>query len=241
MLEIANQRGNRPDDPKKKDPLDFVLWQAAQPDEPTWPSPWGPGRPGWHIECSAMSMSYLGTQVDIHGGGEDLVFPHHACEIAQSQYATGVRPFVRYWVHTAMVEYQGEKMSKSLGNLVMVRQVLREHSADALRLYLLQHHYRSSWEYEDDGPARAEPLVSQLRDVEAGATDLVQRSMPPNIASRFMEAMDDDLNTPLAIGVLSDLGDAIQLAHANNQDTAAAREQVRVLGEILGLRLGGAL
>jgi cysteinyl-tRNA synthetase len=117
MLAVANERGNVPDDPNKRDPLDFILWQAAKPGEPTWDSPWGAGRPGWHIECSAMSIQQLGETVDIHGGGADLIFPHHECEIAQSENATGVKPFARLWMHAAMVEYLGEKMSKSLGNL----------------------------------------------------------------------------------------------------------------------------
>ncbi|HET8522612.1 MAG TPA: cysteine--tRNA ligase, partial [Thermomicrobiales bacterium] len=149
MLPIANERGNNPDDPKKRHPLDFVLWQAAAPNEPTWPSPWGEGRPGWHIECSAMATQYLGPKIDIHGGGADLVFPHHECEIAQSEGATGQEPFARYWMHVGMVGYQGEKMSKSLGNLVLVRDALDTYSADAVRLYLFSHHYRSTWEYRD--------------------------------------------------------------------------------------------
>ncbi len=121
MLDVANERGNRPDDPHKRDPLDFVLWQAQAPGEPTWDSPWGPGRPGWHIECSVMSTRFLGPTLDFHGGGGDLVFPHHECEIAQAEALTGRSPFVRAWLHTAMVEHEGAKMSKSLGNLVMVR------------------------------------------------------------------------------------------------------------------------
>src|SRR5258706_10644421 len=125
MLATANQRGNFPDDPNKRDPLDFVLWQAAKPGEPTWPSPWGPGRPGWHIECSAMSMRYLGPKIDIHSGGADLIFPHHTCEIAQSEHYTGQKPFVRYWFHIAMVELAGEKMSKSLGNMIFVTDLLK--------------------------------------------------------------------------------------------------------------------
>ena len=135
MLAVANERGNRPDDPNKRNPLDFVLWQAREPGEPTWPSPWGPGRPGWHIECSAMAVSHLGETIDIHAGGSDLVFPHHESEIAQVEPLTG-RPFVRFWFHTAMVEHEDEKMSKSLGNLVMVRDLLEQVSPDALRLYL---------------------------------------------------------------------------------------------------------
>src|SRR4051812_28118213 len=146
MLTIANERGNFPDDPHKKDPLDFVLWQAQAPGEPAWPSPWGPGRPGWHIECSAMSMRYLGPQLDIHGGGEDLAFPHHTCEIAQSEHFTGIVPFVRTWMHTGMVYQDGEKMSKSLGNLTLVSDLLKKYSANAIRVTLLNHHYRYPWE-----------------------------------------------------------------------------------------------
>src|SRR6266581_2455654 len=146
MLTIANERGNYPDDPHKKDPLDFVLWQAQAPGEPAWPSPWGPGRPGWHIECSSIVMHYLGPQIDIHGGGVDLAFPHHTCEITQSEHYTGKSPFSRFWVHTGMVYQDGEKMSKSLGNLTLVSDLLKEYSADAIRLTLLSHHYRHPWE-----------------------------------------------------------------------------------------------
>ncbi|MDP9473525.1 MAG: cysteine--tRNA ligase, partial [Chloroflexota bacterium] len=164
MLPVANERGNVADDPNKRDPLDFVLWQAAQPGEPAWDTPWGSGRPGWHIECSAMATSLLGPTVDIHGGGADLIFPHHECEISQSEHATGVSPFVRYWVHTAMVEYQGTKMSKSLGNLVLVRDVLETYSADALRLYLFSNHYRSAWEYQDEVVDEWARLAADLQE-----------------------------------------------------------------------------
>ncbi len=131
MLPIANERGNTPDDPNKRDPLDFVLWQKSVDDEPSWDSPYGPGRPGWHVECSAMASRYLGPSIDIHGGGADLIFPHHECEVAQSENAFGVEPFARTWVHVAMVGYNGEKMSKSLGNLVLVSDALKDYSADA--------------------------------------------------------------------------------------------------------------
>src|SRR5438132_1098817 len=146
MLTIANERGNFPDDPRKRDPLDFVLWQAQAPGEPAWPSPWGPGRPGWHIECSSMSIHYLGPQLDIHGGGADLAFPHHTCEIAQSEHYTGKIPFSRFWVHTGIVDQDSEKMSKSLGNLTLVSDLLKNYSADAIRVTLLNHHYRYPWE-----------------------------------------------------------------------------------------------
>ena len=151
-LATANERGNTPNDPRKQDPLDFVLWQARQDGEPAWESPWGPGRPGWHIECSAMAMGHLGDRIDIHGGGADLIFPHHTCEIAQSENATGVRPFVRRWMHGAMVRMDGEKMSKSLGNLVLVHDLLQRYSADAVRVLLLSHHYRDAWEYTGSYP-----------------------------------------------------------------------------------------
>src|SRR6204780_4664359 len=146
-LELAAERGGRPEDPNKADPLDFVLWQPSAPDEPAWESLWGPGRPGWHIECSALAMRELGTTIDLHGGGSDLIFPHHECEAAQSESATG-EPFVRHWMHVAMVSLYGEKMSKSLGNLVFVGDLLETHEADAIRLALLSQHYRSSFEWQ---------------------------------------------------------------------------------------------
>src|SRR5207249_7797132 len=129
--------------------LDFVLWQPSAPDEPAWESPWGTGRPGWHVECSAMSMAYLGPQFEIHGGGQDLIFPHHEAEIAQSEAASGLRPFVRYWLHAGMLSFRGEKMSKSLGNLVLVRDLLRTYSGDAIRHYLVSHHYRHEIEFDE--------------------------------------------------------------------------------------------
>src|SRR6266699_3000936 len=165
MLTIANERGNFPDDPRKRDPLDFVLWQAQAPGEPAWPSPWGPGRPGWHIECSAMSMRYLGPQLDIHGGGEDLAFPHHTCEIAQSEHFTGKAPFSRFWVHTGMVHQDGEKMSKSLGNLTLVSDLLKDYSADAIRVTLLSHLYRCPWECFPEDLQVATELVARLQQV----------------------------------------------------------------------------
>jgi L-cysteine:1D-myo-inositol 2-amino-2-deoxy-alpha-D-glucopyranoside ligase len=145
--QLLAERGGDPDDPRKRHPLDFVVWQRSEPGEPAWDSPWGPGRPGWHLECSAMSRRYLGTTLDLHGGGSDLVYPHHESERAQSQAANRV-PFVRRWLHTGMVRYQGEKMSKSLGNLVFPRDLVRDHEPAAIRLTLLGHHYRSAWEFD---------------------------------------------------------------------------------------------
>ncbi len=161
MLPVANERGNHPDDPHKRDALDFVLWQGQAPGEPAWESPWGPGRPGWHIECPTMSTKYLGQPIDIHGGGADLCFPHHECEIAQVEPVTNKPPFVRYWLHTAMVRYQDEKMSKSLGNLVMVRDLLKTYSPDVLRIYLGSHQYRETWSYSENDLAHAYKIAEE--------------------------------------------------------------------------------
>ncbi|HRC74842.1 MAG TPA: cysteine--tRNA ligase, partial [Kouleothrix sp.] len=169
MLKVANERGNIPDDPNKNDPLDFVLWQAAAPGEPTWQSPWGPGRPGWHIECTSMSTRYLGEQIDIHGGGRDLIFPHHPSEIAQTEAYSGKRPFVRFWMHGGMAFLGGEKMSKSLGNMVFIRDALNQHSADALRWYLLSFPYRDDFHYQRDGVVAAEAQLARLRDALAAS------------------------------------------------------------------------
>ena len=149
MLRLAAERGGNVDDPHKRDPLDFVLWQPSAPDEPSWESLWGPGRPGWHIECSALALRELGTTIDLHGGGCDLIFPHHECEAAQSEAATG-EPFVRHWMHQAMVRMDGEKMSKSLGNLVFVSELRKAWDSRAIRLAVLAHHYRHEWDWDDD-------------------------------------------------------------------------------------------
>lgn len=238
MLRTANERGNYPDDPNKRDPLDFVLWQAAKPGEPTWDSPWGPGRPGWHIECSAMSMRYLGPTVDIHGGGADLIFPHHESEIAQSEHYTGVKPFVRIWMHTGMVRLGNEKMSKSLGNLVMVHDVLKRYSADALRLYLLSFPYRTSWAYTEEGVAQGEELAQQLREAAQGDGYPDGPELDPGPwRERFLAAMDNDLNTPQAIAALRDLASAIREAQAQGSHTGNARAALRELAGVLGLTL----
>jgi len=235
MLPIANERGNNPDDPNKRDPLDFVLWQAAAPGEPTWESPWGPGRPGWHIECTAMSTKYLGQSIDIHGGGGDLIFPHHECEIAQAENATGIEPFARFWMHVAMVNYDHEKMSKSLGNLVLAHELLKSWSPDAIRLYLFSNHYRTEWEYLDEEMQRwsdAASVLSVARHHQSG-------SDPSNIAcgahrSAFFAALEDDLDTPSAIRELSNLGEAITQA-SPNADVSRAQETLAELGDMLGL------
>ena len=239
MLPIANERGNNPNDPNKRDPLDFVLWQAQAPGEPAWESPWGPGRPGWHIECSTMATRFLGGTVDIHGGGADLVFPHHESEIAQVE-PLGQKPFVRFWMHSAMVYHEGEKMSKSLGNLVMIQDLLRDHAPDALRLYLGSHHYRRPWSHDEAELARADALARKLRDaalVSDGAGDPLD---PPPIQTAFTEAMENDLDTPSDLQVLERLAEAILKAAAEGRSVAAAQEALRRMGYVFGLRLDAA-
>ncbi len=231
MLTIANERGNFPDDPRKKDPLDFVLWQAQAPGEPAWPSPWGPGRPGWHIECSAMSMRYLGSQIDIHGGGTDLAFPHHTCEIAQSEHFTGKAPFSRFWMHTGMVHQDGEKMSKSLGNLTLVSDLLKDYSADAIRVMLLNHHYRYPWEcFSDDLQVATETVglfeqVRTLVDERVDGTNGLLHGL-------FVAAMENDLNTPQALLLLRQAAETVVV----NNDVNTGAEILRLV-RVLGLRV----
>jgi L-cysteine:1D-myo-inositol 2-amino-2-deoxy-alpha-D-glucopyranoside ligase len=236
MLPVANERGNRPDDPHKRHPLDFVLWQAQAPGEPAWPSPWGAGRPGWHIECSALSTQHLGPRLDLHGGGADLIFPHHEAEIAQSEAVTGQRPFVRVWLHTAMVEHAGAKMSKSLGNLVLVHDLLKDWPPDALRLYLGRHHYRQVWAHD---PAE---LAASARLAEAvlAATTVVGGDGAPldhaEVDLAFSAAMDDDLNTPVALHLLESLAASIRAAAGARRDVVGAQAVLRDLGRVFGLR-----
>ncbi len=237
MLPIANERGNTPNDPNKRDPLDFVLWQAAAPGEPTWPSPWSDGRPGWHIECSAMSMRYLGPSFAIHGGGGDLLFPHHECEIAQSENATGVKPFSSHWVHVGMVEYDGEKMSKSLGNLVLVSDLLENYSADAIRLYCFSHHYRSPWEFVDAEmdfwQSEADKLVEAATLPALGMDELVDVSA---LRQRFLNEIEEDLDTVAAIRTLQEIGIAINESN-EDEDIEPAQATLIELAGILGLSL----
>ena len=248
MLPIANERGNVPDMAGKRDPLDFVLWQRSLPDEPAWAAPWGPGRPGWHIECSAMSMTYLGTQFEIHGGGADLLFPHHESELAQAEGATGDRPFVAWWAHAGMLSYDGDKMSKSLGNLVLVRDLLRTYPGDAIRHYLVSRHYRSEVHFTEAELAASAESAALLRracmraeqhsPADPALADVVD--LPPMVAEhrrRFLAAMDDDLNTPLAMPELEALA-RLALDATDPHVTAQAGWMVRELGaRILGLRL----
>jgi len=209
MLVLAKENGGNPDDPNKIDPLDFVLWQQSLPDEPAWESRWGPGRPGWHIECSALALRELGESVDIHGGGRDLVFPHHECEAAQSESVTG-KTFVRYWVHVGLVGLDGAKMSKSLGNLVFVADLLERADAGAVRLALLGHHYRFDWTWTEDDLAMGSKRLSSYAQ-RSGRRD------GTGLLDDVRAALDDDLNTPAAIAAVdaapdgTDLGPALGL------------------------------
>jgi L-cysteine:1D-myo-inositol 2-amino-2-deoxy-alpha-D-glucopyranoside ligase len=200
MLRLSAERGGNVEDPHKRDPLDFVLWQPSAPDEPSWESLWGPGRPGWHIECSALALRELGTTIDLHGGGSDLIYPHHECEAAQSEAATG-EPFVRHWLHQAMVRMDGEKMSKSLGNLVFVSELRKVWDPRAIRLGVICHHYRNPWDWTGDVmPAAAERLARwQAATATAGDGDAA--------LDEVRAALDDDLDTPTAIAAVDEAAD----------------------------------
>ena len=241
------QAGSRIEiDENKEHPMDFALWKGARPGEPSWESPWGPGRPGWHIECTSMSMSYLGETLDIHGGGQDLVFPHHENEIAQSEASTGVIPFSRYWVHNGLLRLGGDKMSKSLGNLVSVEEALTRYAPDALRLYFLSSHYRSPLSYTEEGCAAMERSLDRLRHAltrpaPAGPPDAPADPAPPGplnpapYRQQFLDAMDDDLNTPRALAALFDLAREINRSADAARPVSEAQATLRDLGGILGL------
>ena len=206
MLSLAAERGGNPDDPNKRDPLDFVLWQPSAEGEPAWESRWGPGRPGWHVECSTLALRELGETIDLHGGGEDLIFPHHECEAAQSQSATG-KPFVRHWMHQAMVALDGEKMSKSLGNLVFVSVLRKEFEPAAIRLALLGHHYRTPWEWHQDDLDHAVDRLASWQAAGDGDAAL----------DEVRSALDDDLDTLAAIEAIDSA-----VAAGHGVSTAAA-------------------
>jgi cysteinyl-tRNA synthetase len=218
----------------KQDPLDFVLWKHARPDEPDevkWDSPWGPGRPGWHIECSAMSSELLGDHFDIHGGGADLQFPHHENEIAQSEGAHQCS-FVNYWMHNGFVRVDDEKMSKSLGNFFTIRDVLKEYAPEVVRFFILRAHYRSPLNYADahliDARNALSRLYTALRNVPAAELLTIDWSAP--MAARFKLAMDDDFNTAEALAVLFDLAN-----EANRRQSSEAASLLKALGKVLGL------
>jgi cysteinyl-tRNA synthetase len=242
----------------KKSPLDFALWKAAKPGEPSWESPWGPGRPGWHIECSAMSHRYLGESFDIHGGGSDLIFPHHENEIAQSEGAFGA--FARYWMHSGMLNFGGEKMSKSLGNVVTIRRAAETHDLEALRLLLISVHYRSPAAFNiardsagqpaypdlDEAEARLDYFYRTLERLDTFVGALANPPTPPSsdLATRFVESMDDDFNTAAGIGHLYDafvmanklLDDPKVASKPERQSTLTAlRRDARLVGATLGI------
>ena len=240
LLATANQNGNDGGDPRKRDPLDFVLWRHADTDEPSWPSPFGLGRPGWHIECSAMATKYLGPQIDIHGGGTDLIFPHHSCEIAQSENASGQRPYVRHWMHIAMVGLDGIKMSKSLGNLVIINQLLAKHTPDAIRTLIASHHYRTAWEYTDADMANAQVVADRLLVATTGTTsDTVPEpgSVAQHLDRDFMAAIDDDLDTPQALATLDIFAHRLIAGAIAEAEQPIARHQLRRLAQLIGLEL----
>jgi cysteinyl-tRNA synthetase len=224
--------GERVDvDSNKQDALDFVLWKAAKPDEPAWDSPWGKGRPGWHIECSAMSERFLGAHFDIHGGGQDLQFPHHENEIAQSEGAHG-HAFVNYWLHNGFVRVDSEKMSKSLGNFFTVREILAKYDPEVVRFFILRAHYRSPLNYSDqhldDARQGLTRLYTSLRDIDVGDVQSIDWSQ--GHAKRFSEAMDDDFNTPEAVSVLFELANEV-----NRSGSVEHAGLLRALAGIVGL------
>ncbi|MHB1128151.1 MAG: cysteine--tRNA ligase [Bacillota bacterium] len=245
-------------DTRKKDPLDFALWKAARPGEPSWDSPWGAGRPGWHIECSAMAQKYLGDEFDIHGGGFDLIFPHHENEIAQAEACTG-KKFVRYWMHNGFITVNQEKMSKSLGNFFLVREVLNKFEPDVLRFFLLSTHYRSPLDFDDHllessrrGLERIKTTISRLAEFLESSMDVEERPLTgegnllleaiTHGETSFREAMDDDFNTSLAIAALFDLCREVN-GHMGQKSSDLLRRQTlrrawEVLTELGGVVLG---
>ena len=235
---------------RKENPMDFVLWKSSKPREPSWESPWGPGRPGWHIECSAMNLHHLGEQIDIHGGGNDLIFPHHENEIAQTESLTG-KPFASYWVHNGMLQFSGDKMSKSLGNIITIEEFLDQHDPDTLRMMVLNSSYRSPLTFNEEVISQAERNLERLRSAlrpgmpgSNTATEATLKALKVRMESTrlgFMAAMDDDFNTAGALGHLFDLVRAINQARdANLEQTSLSNAQdlLRELADgVLGLRL----
>ena len=218
----------------KDDPLDFVLWKKAKVDEPSWSSPWGEGRPGWHIECSAMSNKHLGAHFDIHGGGSDLQFPHHENEIAQSCCATGEK-YVNTWIHTGMVQVNKEKMSKSLGNFFTLRDVLKEYDRESVRFFLINGHYRSQLNYSTENLEQARAAMERIYTALRGV-DVIETSLENDYVARFNAARNDDFNTPEALPVIFEL--AKEINRLKEEDASQAGQLafiLKKLGEILGI------
>ena len=225
---------------EKEHPMDFALWKAAKPGEPAWDSPWGKGRPGWHIECSAMALKYLGETIDIHCGGQDLIFPHHENEIAQSECFTGKKPFARIWMHNGLFQLGDEKMSKSIGNIVGIKQVLEKHSADGFRVFVLGSHYRNPLTFSDAAIEAAEHGLERLIQAynnESTAHNAAEQIDVRTARQKFTEVMDDDFNTPQALAILFDLAREINHASEKGADTADARHALKELAGVLGLTL----
>jgi cysteinyl-tRNA synthetase len=228
-------------DPRKEHPMDFALWKAAKPGEISWDSPWGPGRPGWHIECSVMAREHLGNRIDIHGGGEDLVFPHHENEIAQSEAFPENRPFARYWMHNGLLHFSGDKMSKSIGNLINIRDLIANGDARSFRLMALQSIYRAPLNYTDEGLEAARRGLERLDlamrgydETSTGASAETDAALA-DAERRFREAMDDDFNTPVAVSVLFDISRTAN--RAEGADKTAAQAKLKELAGVLGLEL----
>jgi L-cysteine:1D-myo-inositol 2-amino-2-deoxy-alpha-D-glucopyranoside ligase len=218
MIALARERGGNVDDPHKRNPLDFVLWHPSASDEPSWDTMWGAGRPGWHIECSALALRELGTTIDLHGGGSDLIFPHHECERAQSEAATG-QQFVKHWMHVAMVSMDGHKMSKSRGNLVFVDKLRTQHDPMAIRLGLIEHHYRTEWEWDDGLMARNEARLAQWKS----AAHLGNSDGDSGLLAEVRSALDNDLDSP----------SAVQLIDAAAKNGVAVGDSARLLGVLI--------
>jgi L-cysteine:1D-myo-inositol 2-amino-2-deoxy-alpha-D-glucopyranoside ligase len=218
MIALARERGGNVDDPHKRNPLDFVLWHPSASDEPSWDTMWGAGRPGWHIECSALALRELGTTIDLHGGGSDLIFPHHECERAQSEAATG-QQFVKHWMHVAMVSMDGHKMSKSRGNLVFVDKLRTQHDPMAIRLGLIEHHYRTEWEWDDGLMARNEERLTLWKS----AAHIGSSQGDSGLLADVRLALDNDLDTPSAVA----------LVDAAAKNGVAVGDSARLLGVVI--------
>ena len=218
MIALARERGGNVDDPHKRNPLDFVLWHPSASDEPSWDTMWGAGRPGWHIECSALALRELGTTIDLHGGGSDLIFPHHECERAQSEAATG-QQFVKHWMHVAMVSMDGHKMSKSRGNLVFVDKLRTQHDPMAIRLGLIEHHYRTEWEWDDGLMTRNEARLAQWKS----AAHVGDSQGDSGLLADVRAALDNDLDTPSAVA----------LVDAAAKNGVAVGDSARLLGVVI--------
>ena len=228
-------------DERKEDAMDFALWKSQKPGEPAWDSPWGMGRPGWHIECSAMAIKYLGSSIDIHGGGRDLIFPHHENEIAQSESFTDEVPFSRFWMHNGMLRLGEDKMSKSIGNIVTVGEALSSYSPDALRLFFLSSHYRAPLLYTEANVAGQERALERLKNAvrPASAASVGSTIDASPAKAQFVEAMDDDFNTPRALAAMFDLAREINRGKDEGADVLGAQDTLRELSGVLGISLDG--